>query len=56
MITFNYGLGMFIYNISALILIALIAYKVLSYVDKKRRKREHLERLLKRKPWKEDTE
>ena len=56
MITFNYGLGMFIYNISALIVIALIAYKVLSYVDKKRRKREHLERLLKRKPWKEDTE
>ena len=56
MITFNYGLGMFIYNISALIVIALIAYQVLSYVDKKRRKREHLERLLKRKPWKEDTE
>ena len=55
MITFNYGLGMFVYNISALIVIALIAYKVLSYVDKKRRKREHLERLLKRKPWKEDT-
>ena len=56
MMTFNYGLGMFVYNISALIVIALIAYKVLSYVDKKRRKREHLERLLKRKPWKEDTE
>ena len=56
MMTFNYGLGMFLYNISALIVIALIAYKVLSYVDKKRRKIEHLERLLKRKPWKEDTE
>jgi len=56
MITFNYGLGMFIYNISALIVIALIAYKVLSYVDRERRKREHLERLLKRKPWKEGTE
>ena len=56
MMTFDYGLGMFIYNISALIVIALIAYKVLSYVDKKRRKREHLERLLKRKSWKEDTE
>jgi len=56
MMTFNYGLGMFIYNISALIVIALIAYKVLSYVDKKRRKREHLDKLLTKKPWKEDTE
>ena len=55
MMTFNYGLGMFIYNISALIVIALIAYKILSYVDKKRRKREHLDKLLKRKPRKEDT-
>ena len=56
MMTFNYGLGMFIYNISALIVIALITYKVLSYVNKERRKREHLDKLLKRKPWKEDTE
>jgi len=56
MMTFNYGLGMFIYNISALIVIALITYKVLSYVNKERRKREHLEKLLRRKPWKEDTE
>ena len=54
MMTFNYGLGMFVYNISALIVIALITYKVLSYVSKERRKREHFERLLKRKPWKED--
>ena len=56
MMTFNYGLGMFVYNISALIVIALITYKVLSYVNKERRKREHLDKLLKRKPWKEDTE
>ena len=56
MMTFNYGLGMFIYNISALIVIALITYKVLSYVSKERKKREHLDKLLKRKPWKEDTE
>ena len=56
MMTFNYGLGMFLYNISALIVIALITYKVLSYVNKERRKREHLDKLLKRKPWKEDTE
>jgi len=56
MITFNYGLGMFVYNISALIVIALIAYKVLSYVDKERRKKEHFDKLLKRKSWKEDTE
>ena len=56
MMTFNYGLGMFLYNISALIVIALITYKVLYYVTKKKRKKEQLERLLKRKPWKEDTE
>ena len=56
MMTFDYGLGMFIYNISALIVIALITYKVLSHVNKERRKREHFEKLLKRKPWKEDTE
>ena len=55
MMTFNYGLGMFVYNISALIVIALITYKVLYYVTKKKRKKEHLERLLKRKPWKEDN-
>jgi len=36
--------------------IALIAYKVLSYVDKERRKKEHFDKLLKRKSWKEDTE
>ena len=45
MITFDYGLGMFIYNISALIVIALITYKVLSYVSKERRKREHFNKL-----------
>ena len=56
MMTFDYGLGMFIYNISALIVIALITYKVLYYVTKKKRKKEHLERLLKRKSWQEDTE
>ena len=55
MMTFNYGLGMFVYNISGLIVIALITYKVLYYVTKKKRKKEHLERLLKRKPWKEDN-
>ena len=54
MMTFNYGLGMFVYNISALIVIALITYKILNYVTKKQRKKEHFDKLLKRKPWKED--
>jgi len=56
MITFNYGLGMFIYNILVLLVLALILYKVLKYIDKKKRKREHFDKILRRKPWKEDTE
>ena len=54
MITLNYGLGMFIYNISALIVLALITYKILNYVTKKQRKKEHFDKLLKRKSWKEN--
>ena len=56
MMTLNYGLGMFVYNISALIILGFILYKVLNYVGKKKRKKEHFDKLLKRKPWKEDTE
>ena len=45
---------MFIYNVCAVIVISIIAYKIINEYEKNKRKREHLEQLFKKKSWEED--
>ena len=54
--TFYHGLGMFMYNVCAVIIISIIAYKIINEYEKKKRKREHLEQLFKKKSWEEDKD
>tara|TARA_B100000214_G_scaffold256106_1_gene188666 strand:+ start:180 stop:350 length:171 start_codon:yes stop_codon:yes gene_type:complete len=51
--TFYHGLGMFIYNMGALLLGAIIAYKIINKVEKERKRKENLEHL-KGKRWDQD--
>ena len=51
--TFYHGLGMFIYNMSALLIGVIIIYYVIDKVDKERKRKEKLE-YLKGRRWKED--
>jgi len=52
--TFYHGLGMFIYNVCAVIIISIIAYNIINEYGKKKRKQEYLEQLFKKKSWEED--
>ena len=51
--TFYHGLGMFIYNMFALIIGVIIVYYVIDKVDKERKRKEKLE-YLKGRRWKQD--
>ena len=51
--TFYHGLGMFIYNMFALLICVIIIYYVIDKVDKERKRKEKLE-YLKGRRWKED--
>ena len=51
--TFYHGLGMFIYNMFALLIGVIIIYYVIDKVDKERKRKEKLEYLKGRK-WKQD--
>ena len=43
--TFYHGLGMFIFNMAALLVGAIIAYIIINEVDKERKRKENLEYL-----------
>ena len=43
--TFFHGLGMFIYNMAALLLGAIIAYVIINRLEKERKRKENLEYL-----------
>ena len=51
--TFYHGLGMFIYNMFALLIAVIIIYYVIDKVDKERKRKEKLE-YLKGRRWKQD--
>lgn len=51
--TFYHGLGMFIYNMFALLIGVIIIYYIIDKVDKERKRKEKLE-YLKGRRWKED--
>ena len=54
--TFFHGLGMFIYNMAALLLGAIIAYIIINRLEKERKRKENLQYLLGRKWKRDDTE
>ena len=54
--TFYHGLGMFIYNIFALIIGVIIVYYIIDKVDEERKRKENLQYLLGRKWKRDDTE
>jgi len=51
--TFYHGLGMFVFNMVALIIGAIIAYIIINKVEKERKRKENLE-YLKGKRWDQD--
>ena len=53
--TFFHGLGMFIYNMVALLLGAIIAYIIINMLEKERKRKENLE-YLKGKRWDQDDD
>ena len=54
--TFYHGLGMFIYNMFALIIGVIIVYYVIDKVDEERKRKEKLEYLKGRRSKEDDTE
>ena len=53
--TFYHGLGMFIYNMAALLLGAIIAYIIINRLEKERKRKENLE-YLEGKRWDQDDD
>jgi predicted membrane protein len=53
--TFYHGLGMFIFNMAALLVGAIIAYIIINDLEKKRKHKEYLEKLFGKK-WKQDDD
>lgn len=53
--TFYHGLGMFVFNMAALIIGAIIAYIIINKVEKERKRKEKLE-YLKGKKWDQDND
>ena len=53
--TFYHGLGMFVFNMVALIIGAIIAYIIINKVEKERKRKEKLE-YLKGKKWNQDND
>jgi ABC-type polysaccharide transport system permease subunit len=53
--TFYHGLGMFIFNMGALLVGAIIAYIIINDLEKKRKHKEYLEKLFGKK-WKQDDD
>jgi len=54
--SFYHGLGMFIYNVCAVIVCAIIVYKMIKYWERQQRRKEHMEYLFKKKSWEEDKD
>ena len=54
--TFYHGLGMFLFNMVALLIGAIIAYFIINKVEQERKRKEKLEYLLGRKWKRDDTE
>ena len=51
--TFYHGLGMYLFNMVALLIGAIIAYYIINKIEKERKRKEKLEYLLgKKKVWK----
>ena len=51
--TFQYGLGMFLFNMVALLVGAIIAYYIINKVEQERKRKELIEYLKGKKDWKD---
>jgi len=54
--SFYHGLGMFIYNVCAVIVCAILVYKMIKYWERQQKRKEHMEYLFKKKSWEEDKD